>query len=64
MPLRLTVPVVIAGQTVFLPPSVAVKLNDLFAAWRELDKQRGYVLPRRLNRATYWRARYDDAVRY
>ena len=63
MPLVLTVPVTVAGHTIFVPPSVAVKLNDLFAAWNELERQRGYVLPRRLARATYWRARYDDAVR-
>lgn len=63
MPLRLTVPVTIAGQTVLVPPSVAIKLNDLFAAWNALDRQRGYVLPKRLAKATYWRARFDDAVR-
>jgi hypothetical protein len=63
MPLVLTVPVSVAGQTVLLTPSIAVKLNDLFAAWNELDRQSGYVLPRRLAKATYWRARYDDAVR-
>lgn len=63
MTLRLTVPVTIGGETVLVPPSVAVKLNDLFAAFAELERQRGYVLPRRLDRATYFRARFDDAVR-
>lgn len=63
MVVRLTVPVTIGGETILVPPSVAVKLNDLFAAWTELDRQRGYVLPRRLDRATYYRARFDDAVK-
>ena len=63
MPLQLYTRVTVAGQSILVTPAVAVRLNDLFAAWNELDKQMGYVLPRRLSRATYFRARYADAVR-
>lgn len=37
--------------------------NDVFRAMHELQKQTGIVLPKRLNRATAYRARYKDAVR-
>ena len=63
MPLVLTERIVIAGNSIVVTPAVAVRLNDLFAAWNALEKQSGYVLPRRLARATFWRARYDDAVK-
>lgn len=63
MPLVKYVRLTTAAGTVMVPPSVAVAYNDLFRAWAELDKQAGYVLPRRLNRATFYRARYDDAVK-
>lgn len=37
--------------------------NDLFRAYSAVEKQLNYVAPRRLARATFYRARYDDAVR-
>lgn len=43
--------------------AVGNALNDLFRAWGAVDRQMGYVLPRRLARATFYRARYDDAIR-
>lgn len=49
--------------SILVPPSVVTAYNDLFRAWFELQKQTLHVLPMRLNRATYYRARYDDAVR-
>ena len=36
--------------------------NDLFAAWNELAKQLGPVASRRMNRATFYRARLKKAV--
>lgn len=41
---------------------VAVALNDVFRAFHELQKQTGLVLPKRLDRATFYRARYRRAV--
>lgn len=43
--------------------AVAGAYNDLFHGWHELQKQTGIVLPKRLDRATFYRARYKDAVR-
>ena len=43
--------------------AVGNAFNDLFRAWNALQKQTGYTLPRRLDRATFYRARYDDAVK-
>lgn len=63
MPLVLYTRVQIPGGSILVTPSVAVKLNDLFAAWGALDKQMSYTLPRRLDRATFYRARFDDAVK-
>lgn len=50
------------GQVRVAAP-VAVALNDLFQGAHELQKQTGLVLPKRLARATGYRARYKDAVR-
>lgn len=61
-PSKLTYLVQIPGGSIVVPPDVAQALNDVFRAFRALEKQTGYVLPRRLDRATFYRARYDDAV--
>lgn len=37
--------------------------NDLWRSWHELTKQFEYVLPRRLNQATGYRAQYMNLVR-
>jgi len=63
MTLVLTTRITIPGGSVLVTPAVGVAYNDLFRAFQSLDKQIGYVLPKRLNRATFYRARYDDAIR-
>jgi hypothetical protein len=63
MPLVKYVTLKTPAGSILVPPSVALAINDLSRAWFELDKQAGYVLPRRLAKATYWRARFADAVR-
>lgn len=44
------------------PPDFRVKQNDLSDAWHELQKQAGPVARRRLNRATFYRARLKRIV--
>jgi hypothetical protein len=51
-----------AGNIV-VPQDVRVAYNDLFRAWSEMTQQWGPVMRRRLNRATYFRARFDDQVK-
>ena len=63
MPLVKYVRLETPAGTILVPPSVAVAVNDLSRAWFSFDKQIGYTLPRRMNRATFFRARYDDAVK-
>lgn len=48
---------------VVVSADVRAAYNDLFRAWHELTFQAGPVLRKRLNRATYFRARYDDQVK-
>lgn len=43
-------------------PDITKKENDLSDAWHELQKQAGPVARRRLNRATFYRARLKKAV--
>ncbi len=51
-----------AGEVV-VSADVRAAYNDLWRGWAGLEKQLGYVLPRRLARATYYRARFKDVVK-
>ena len=53
----------IPGGFLEVPWAVGNRIADLFQQWHVVERQAGYVLPRRLARATFYRARYMDAVR-
>lgn len=45
-------------------PEQLAEVRQSFHGWHELMRSMGYEIPRLLTRATYYRARLDDAVRY
>ena len=67
MPQGLPPPPFPPGVTPILPPGVFVPdfsktENDFFAAWNQFAKQVGPIASRRMNRATFYRARLKQVV--
>lgn len=62
-PNSLTYEVTVGGSSLVVTPDVRAKYNDLFHGWHELTAQLGRVMSKRLDRATYYRARFKTAVK-